>query len=73
MSCEREISVNVQEVWSKLNGRWQGPHADAFHREHIVRITETTEAFEDACADLVSLADSALKEMQIIEQNLANQ
>ena len=72
MSSKKAIAAEVQDVWSKLNSRWQGEDANAFHRQYIVKITETAESFEDACADLGSISSELSKELQMIEQSLSN-
>lgn len=73
MSSKKAIAAGVQDVWSKLNGRWHGEHADSFHRQYVVKITETAEAFEDACAELDDVSATLSREMQMIELSLANQ
>lgn len=72
MSSKREIAVGVQDAWIKLNSRWKGEDANAFYRQYILKITETAESFEDACADLVDISSELSKELQMIEQSLAN-
>lgn len=72
MSSRKAIAAEVQDVWSKLNARWKGEDANAFYRQYIVKINETAESFEDACADLGSISSELSKELQMIEQSLAN-
>lgn len=72
MSSKKAIAAGVQDVWSKLNNRWKGEDANAFHRQYIVKITETAESFEDACAELGSISSELSKELQMIEQSLVN-
>ena len=70
MNSRSKISGNVQEVWSKLGSRWQGEDAKAFHREYILKITETVESVEVACDELGNLSAELSKELQKIEQSL---
>ena len=70
MNSRSKISGNVQEVWSKLDSRWQGEDAKAFHREYILKITETVESFEVACDELGNLSAELSKELQKIEESL---
>ena len=71
MSSKRVIAANVQEVWSKLNSQWRGTDADAFYNEFVVRISETAEYFEDACAELESVSSELMKELDEVERSLA--
>ena len=66
MSSKRAIAVEVQDVWSKLNNRWKGEDANAFYRQYIVKIAETAESFEDACAELSNISSELSKELQMI-------
>lgn len=72
MSSRQLISGEIQEIWSKLNSKWQGDAATAFHREYILRLSEVSDSFEDACTELGSLSENLSKELQMIEQSLAN-
>lgn len=72
MSSRRLISGKLQESWAKLNTKWQGDAANAFHRQYIMRLTEVSDTFEDACADLENTSEKLLKELQALEQSLAN-
>ena len=72
MSSKKAIASDVQEAWSKLNAKWKGEDANAFHRQYIVKISETAETFEDSCAELDNLSSELLKELRMIEQGLAN-
>ena len=72
MSSKKAIAAEVQEVWSKLNAKWKGEDATAFHRQYIVKISETAESFEDACAELGNVSSELSKELQMIEHSLAN-
>lgn len=72
MSSKKEIATEVQHVWSKLESRWKGEDAAAFHREYIVKINETAEMFEKACADLGDISSNLSKELQMIENGLTN-
>lgn len=72
MSSKKAIAAEVQEVWSKLNAKWKGEDANAFHRQYIVKISETAESFEDACAELGNVSSELSKELQMIEHSLAN-
>lgn len=72
MSSRQLISGEIQEIWSKLNSKWQGDTATAFHREYILRLSEVSDSFEDACTELGSLSENLSKELQMIEQSLAN-
>lgn len=72
MSSRKAIVTEVQDVWTKLNAKWTGDDANAFQQQYIVKISETTELFENACADLVSISTEFAKELQLIEHSLAN-
>lgn len=72
MSSKKAIVTEVQDVWTKLNAKWIGDDANAFQQQYIVKISETTELFEIACADLVSISTELAKELQLIEHSLAN-
>lgn len=72
MSSKKAIVTEVQDVWTKLNAKWTGDDANAFQQQYIVKISETTELFENACADLVSISNEFAKELQLIEHSLAN-
>lgn len=68
MSKGDSISANVQNVWTKLNARWQGEAANLFHREYIVKIAEVTDDFESACLQLETTSLELQKELQALEQ-----
>ena len=70
MSNKNTAASNVEEVWGKLSGRWTGEDANAFHREHIARISEIAGDFDNACSDLSNLSSQCIKELQAIEQSL---
>lgn len=72
MNSKKEITAEVQDVWSKLESRWKGEDATAFHREYIVKIAETAEMFEKACTELNDISSNLAKELQMIENSLAN-
>lgn len=72
MSSRKAIAAEVQDVWSRLNNRWKGQDANAFHRQYIVEIAETAKSFEDACAELGNISSELSKELQMIEQSLEN-
>lgn len=72
MSKREGVSTEVQNAWSKLNARWQGEDANAFHREYIVKISEVTDSFDSACLELESISSELQKELQAIEQRTAN-
>ena len=72
MGSRKMISEGVQDVWAKLNSSWYGEGTDAFHREYIVKIAETAEEFEAACAALDDLTSELSKELQAIEQSLVD-
>jgi hypothetical protein len=73
MSEKGRISADVQDVWVKLNARWRGEDADAFHREYIVKISEIVDSFDDACFELSSLSAECMKELNTLEQTLMDQ
>lgn len=73
MSEKYQMSSNVQEVWEKLNTRWKGEDATAFHREYIVKISEIVDNFDDACSELSKVSSECIKELNSIEQTLMNQ
>ncbi len=70
MSVGNKMSSEVQEAWEKLNARWKGEDATAFHREYIVKISEIADSFEDACFELSRLSAECIKELNSIEQKL---
>ena len=72
MSEKNRISADVQYVWMKLNTRWSGEDADAFHREYVVKISEIADSFEDACSKLSRLSAECIKELKSIEQTLVD-
>lgn len=72
MSKRDGTSMEVQNSWAKLNARWQGEDANAFHREYIVKISEVIDSFDSACLELESIASELQKELQAIEQRTAN-
>ena len=73
MSEKSRISADLQDVWVKLNARWRGEDADAFHREYIVKISEIVDTFDDACSELRRLSAECMKELNSIEQTLMDQ
>lgn len=73
MSVKNRISSDVQDVWEKLNARWSGEDATAFHKEYIVKISEIVDSFDDACSELSKVSAECMKELDLIEQTLSNQ
>ena len=73
MSGQKRISSEIQDVWVKLNTRWSGEDAEAFHRQYIVKITEIADSFDDACSELSRLSTECIKELNLVEQTLMNQ
>lgn len=73
MSSQRNIVSEVNEVWAKLSGRWQGTDAGSFYQIYVTKITETAEYFEKACSDLNDVSAKMSEELQMLEQSLTNQ
>lgn len=72
MSNKQEITSSLNEIWSKLNARWTGESANAFHQQYITKMTEVIEDFEAACSDLGVGAADLSKKLQLIEQGIDN-
>ncbi len=73
MSEKSRNSSDVQDAWAKLNTRWRGEDADAFHREYIVKMVEIVDSFDDACSELSRLSAECIKELTSLEQTLIDQ
>lgn len=65
-----EVSEEAQEIWTKVNSKWQGEDANAFFREYSSKIIETSQQFERSCNNLKQQAEVFSKELQIVYQNL---
>ena len=70
MAGKQEITASLNEAWGRLNTGWTGEHANAFHRQYVTKMTETTEAFESACSDLSDGAAELSKKLEMIEQGV---
>lgn len=70
MAGINQASAEITEVWSKLQRGWSGEHADAFHREYILKMQETAEQFETSCHELHMVSATLSKEMALIEHSL---
>lgn len=70
MANGRGVSEEAQEIWTKVNSKWQGDDANVFYREYSSRIIETSQKFEKSCASLMQQAEAFSKELQIVYQNL---
>ena len=66
----RGISEKAQEIWTKVNSKWQGDDANAFFREYSSRIIESSQQFESSCGNLKQQAEAFSKELQMVYQNL---
>ena len=71
MGGKDKISSEVQDAWEKLNARWKGEDAAAFHREYIVKISEIVDSFENACFELSKISSECLNNLNSIEQTIA--
>lgn len=65
----RGVSEEAQEIWTKVNSKWQGDDANAFYREYSSRIIESSQQFERSCGNLKQQAESFSKELQMVYQN----
>lgn len=66
----RGVSEEAQEIWTKVNSKWQGDDANAFYREYSSRIIETSQQFEKSCGNLKQQTEVFSKELQLVYQNL---
>lgn len=66
----RGVLEEAQEMWNKVNSKWQGDDANAFFREYSSRIIETANQFESSCGNLKQQTEAFSKELQIVYQNL---
>lgn len=66
----RGVSEKAQEIWTKVNSKWQGDDANAFFREYSSRIIESSQQFERSCGNLKQQAEAFSKELQMVYQNL---
>ncbi len=73
MKRRDEISEEIQYAWAKLNARWQGEDADAFHREYIAKLSELAASFACACQQLESASSELQEVLTSIEQRITNQ
>lgn len=64
------VAETAQEIWVKVNSKWQGDDANAFYREYSSRIIENSQQFEHSCGNLKQQAEAFSKELQMIYQNL---
>ena len=72
MGSKDKISSEVQDAWEKLNARWKGEDATAFHREYVVKISEIVDSFENACSELSKISSECLNNLNSIEQTIAD-
>ena len=73
MSFSTNMVNNVTDVWIKLNAKWQGEHADAFYNDYIVRISETVEEYDKACAEVRLLSAEFNNALEALEQSLSEE
>lgn len=70
MSNDREIASGLEEIWGRLNERWTGEDAKAFHRQYIAKMSEAAENFEEACSGLSAGAADLAKKLALIERDI---
>ena len=73
MSVRTNMVNNVTDVWIKLNTKWQGEHAEAFYNDYIVRIRETVEEYDKACAEVRTIAVEFNNALEALEQSLSEE
>jgi len=70
MSSVRGITDSLNEAWEKLNARWTGDACDAFYRQYMAKMTETSGDFEEACTNLSIGAADLSKKLELIERDI---
>ncbi|MBR5093464.1 MAG: hypothetical protein IK095_00080 [Oscillospiraceae bacterium] len=61
MAGKTMTAERIREAWSRASGGWRCEAAEAFHREFVLTMEETAEAFDRDCAQVTQGA-AALRE-----------
>lgn len=67
MSSQHGLTDRVNQMWASVRTRWSGPPADAFYRQYILKMQETTDRFEQECSRLEEINQQFAEGLSAIE------